>query len=1087
MANREEVLRRAIHTGAFVSNLLLNSNRVPKAIELSKECLILLNSKALQKDQGFVRVFSIWVYTQIFKAYDLICDHVSVIACGRKLLVLLRECGQKEEEAPLSIRLAQLYIFQCQHEKAKDHCMKALCIMKETGKWKGKGECYGNLGPVFLYLGEYVKAKECLQNALKIREEIGDKHGEAADCDNLGAVFLYLGEYVKAEEYLQRALQISKEIGYRQGEARAYGNLGTVFESLSKYAKAKECLQGALQISKEIGDRSGEATAYGNLGNVFSSLGDYVKAEKYIQKALSITKEIGDKNKEGSFSGNLGALFCSIGEYVKSEKYLQEALVIARKFGDKKEEASCCENLGTLFQPLGKYVMAEEYLQNALVINRAIGNKDGEASCYGNLGAVFQFLGRYVKAEEYHLKALHIRKKICNRSGEASSYEHLGSVFHNVGEFVKAEKHHHRALQIRTEIGDRGGQASSYTSLGTVFQSLGVCAKAEECHQKALEINKEIGDKMGEALCYGDLGTLHIFLGKYVKAEEYLQKALQIVTEIGHKAEEATSYGNLGTVFFCIGEHSKAKNYYETALALSYEIGSIELQFGNHLNLTWVNLVLEGDINDAMKSLHLCITKSEEIRGFLRDNDVFKISFLDEHVSPYELLTRLFCGTGKHIEGLHVVELGRARALGDIMSSEYCVEQQISVNPKSWAGIETIMTKESNCDCLYFFYHCDYLFLWIIKPNKAILFRQIDINDFFVNKQTERSVDKVLGGEKFRKFHVLPSQEFCEDRSLFPSQANCLAPNSPQENGPAASRLLEEDEDENQDGPLTFAQCYKMIIAPVADLLDKPEIIIVPYRALYKVPFAALKDEDEKYLSETFRIRIVPSLTILKLIQDSPADYHSQTGALIVGEPRIGDVYDKGRLEKLCPLPAAKEEAEMIGRLLGVQPLLGEHATKQAVLQSIHSVSLIHVAAHGDAERGEIALAPPRCFEGIPQEQDYLLTMAEVSQVRLRAKLVVLSCCHSARGQIRSEGVIGIARAFLGSGARSVLVALWALEDKATEQFMSCFYEHLVRGESASDSLDQTMKWMRANGFSEERQWAPFMLIGDNVTFDFRN
>ena len=1087
MTSREEVLRRSIHTGATVAKLLLKSNRVPKAFQLYKECLILLNSKALEKDQGFVRLLSRFVYTQIFNAYDLICDYESAIACGRKLLVLLRECGQKEEEANLSIKLAQFYRFQCQHEKAKDLYMKALCITKEIGKRRDEGECYENLGSVFLYLGEYVNAEEYLLNALKIREEMGDKYEKAVDCGNLGTVFCYLGEYVKAEEYFQRALQIIKEIGDRHGEANVYGNLGTVFRSLGEYVKAEEYLQRALQISKEIGDRGGEAAAYGNLGTVFESLGEFVKAEKYFQKALSITKEIGDKKKEASCYCNLGVVFRSLGEYVKSEEYLQEALVFAKKIGDEHGEALSCGNLGALFLSLGKYFMAEEYLQKALVINRAIGSKGGEASCYGNLGTVFHRLGKYVKAQEYHLKALHITNEICDRSGEASSYERLGTVFRSVGEFVKAEKHHQRALQIRREIGDRSGQATSYGNLGTVFQSLGVYAKAEECHQKALEINKEIGDKMGEASCYGNLGTLSTSLGKYVKAKEYLQKALQIGKEIGDKHGEATSYGDLGNVFLCVGEYSKAKKYHETALALSYEIGSIELQFKNHLSLTWDNFRLKGDIYDAVQSLHLSITKSEEMRGFLRDNDAFKISFLDKHVSPYELLTSLFCTTGMHSKGLHVVELGRARALGDIMSSQYCVEQQISVDPKSWTGIETIMTKESNCNCLYFSYYCHLLLLWIIKPNKATLFRLIDINDFFVNKQTERSVVKVFGGEKFRKFHVLPSQEHCEDRSLFPSQANCRAPESSQGNDPAACRPVEEDEDENQDEPLTFAQCYKMIIAPVVDLLDKPEIIIVPYRALYKVPFAALKDEDEKYLSETFRIRIVPSLTILKLIQDSPADYHNQTGALIVGEPRIGDVYHKGRLEKLCPLPGAKKEAEMIGRLLGVQPLLGEHATKQAVLQSIHSVSLIHVAAHGDAERGEIALAPPRSFEGIPQEQDYLLTMAEVSQVRLGAKLVVLSCCHSARGQIRSEGIVGIARAFLGSGARSVLVALWALEDKATEQFMSCFYEHLVRGESASDSLDQTMKWMRANGFSEERQWAPFMLIGDNVTFDFRN
>ena len=198
---------------------------------------------------------------------------------------------------------------------------------------------------------------------------------------------------------------------------------------------------------------------------------------------------------------------------------------------------------------------------------------------------------------------------------------------------------------------------------------------------------------------------------------------------------------------------------------------------------------------------------------------------------------------------------------------------------------------------------------------------------------------------------------------------------------------------------------------------------------------------------------MVPSLKTLKLIQDSPTDYHSQTGVLMVGEPKVDQVFYKGQIEKLCPLPAARKEAQMIGRLLGAQPLLAQQATKEAVLNKIHLVALIHFAAHGNAESGEIALAPQLPNSGIPQEDDYLLTMAGISKVRLQAKLVVLSCCHSACGQIRSEGVVGIARAFLGSGARSVLVALWALEDKATEQFMSRFYQHLVRGESASESV----------------------------------
>ena len=132
----------------------------------------------------------------------------------------------------------------------------------------------------------------------------------------------------------------------------------------------------------------------------------------------------------------------------------------------------------------------------------------------------------------------------------------------------------------------------------------------------------------------------------------------------------------------------------------------------------------------------------------------------------------------------------------------------------------------------------------------------------------------------------------------------------------------------------------------------------------------------------------------------------------------------------------------MVGQLVGVPRLVEEKATKQAVLERISSVSLIHFAAHGNAERGEIALSPiptPNSGIAIPPKEAYMLTMADVSRVKVRAKLVVLSCCHSGSGEIRAEGVIGIARAFLGSGARSVLVGLWVIPDLATEKLIGRF------------------------------------------------
>ena len=63
-----------------------------------------------------------------------------------------------------------------------------------------------------------------------------------------------------------------------------------------------------------------------------------------------------------------------------------------------------------------------------------------------------------------------------------------------------------------------------------------------------------------------------------------------------------------------------------------------------------------------------------------------------------------------------------------------------------------------------------------------------------------------------------------------------------------------------------------------------------------------------------------------------------------------------------------------------------------------------------------------KVFQKPPSEEHYLLTAKDVVECTLVAPLVVLSCCHSGRGQISSEGVVGIGRFFLGAGARSVLV-----------------------------------------------------------------
>ncbi len=924
---------------------------------------------------------------------------------------------------------------------------------------------------MFKSVAEYQKAKEYHEKALAIRIKIGHREGEASSYENLGIVFKSLSEYVKAEEYLEKALTISIEIGDRKGEATSYGNLGIVSQAIGEFVKAKEYHGKALAIRTEIGDRAGEAVDYGNLGTVFYSLGEYVQAKIYLEKALAINIETGDREGEATAYGNLGTALQSFGENVgKAKVYLEKALTIRTEIGDRAGEASDYGNLGTVFYSLGEYVQAKIYLDNALAISIAIGYRSGEATSYENLGTVFRSLGEYIKAKEYHEKALAINIDIGNRAGEASFYGNLGNMFQCIGEYDKAKEYFEKALEIRIEIGDREGEASDYGNMGNMFQSTGEYVKAKTYYEKAALIRKDIGDRAGEASCYGNLFQT---LGEYIKAKEYLEKALAIKMKIGDREGDAADYRSLGTLFHSLGEHVMAESYLKKALLISQDIGLADQEFECYHSLTLLKLS-QDQIQEAFHYLLLGINKSEELRGFLKDNDNFKISFSDVHDFPYRSLSAFFCLVEdvNPNNALYVLELARARSLADLMASQYSVKREISAHPRSWVGIENIMKRESNSVCLYISYYDQDVFLWILMSSGVIHFQRRAINENIAGAGLVGSLDDFFD-KSFRSFCMLQKGN-CEDRYLNGSDTKL---NSYPEEEQAALRLVEGDDEESQNPELSVSLCYRILIAPVADLLDKPEIIIVPDRSLNQVPFAALSDEGGKYFSDTFRIRIVPSLSTLKLIQDSPADYHSQIGALKVGDPVVGRVRYMGRVENFKPLPCARKEAEMIGELLGVKPLLGHCATKQAVIERLHSVSLIHFAAHGNAERREIALSPLCSVTGIP--------MSDISQIRLRAKLVVLSCCHSGHGQIRAEGVVGIARAFLGSGARSVLVALWAIEDRATEQLMRRFYEHLVRGESASESLHEAMKWMRGNGFTKVSEWAPFMLIGDDVTFKF--
>ena len=147
-------LLEAIDIGTCVAAFLLRTSRIPKAIEICKEYLMLSNEEAFDQDQELVKEIYKAAYMAMYYGYSVISDEKSMINCGTKLLALLRECGEREKEAGMSLKQAALYQSQNEYEKAKELYMKALSISMEIGDKEKEASSYGRLAKMFASLGE---------------------------------------------------------------------------------------------------------------------------------------------------------------------------------------------------------------------------------------------------------------------------------------------------------------------------------------------------------------------------------------------------------------------------------------------------------------------------------------------------------------------------------------------------------------------------------------------------------------------------------------------------------------------------------------------------------------------------------------------------------------------------------------------------------------------------------------------------------------------------------------------------------------------------------------------------------------------
>ena len=177
-------------------------------------------------------------------------------------------------------------------------------------------------------------------------------------------------------------------------------------------------------------------------------------------------------------------------------------------------------------------------------------------------------------------------------------------------------------------------------------------------------------------------------------------------------------------------------------------------------------------------------------------------------------------------------------------------------------------------------------------------------------------------------------------------------------------------------------------------------------------------------------------------------------------------------------LPAAAAELAAVQRLRpGARVLSGEGLVMQAIEAALASNDCLHVATHAERESDEADTSRLESV-GLLLSNGERLSAPRVAALAPRSPLVVLAACATADGRfVDAEGLQGLARAFLESGTRNLLVTLWPVTDAAAAAFAEPYHEALLAGHSPSEAARLARVTLATLGFAAADR-AAFRAVG---------
>jgi CHAT domain-containing protein len=294
--------------------------------------------------------------------------------------------------------------------------------------------------------------------------------------------------------------------------------------------------------------------------------------------------------------------------------------------------------------------------------------------------------------------------------------------------------------------------------------------------------------------------------------------------------------------------------------------------------------------------------------------------------------------------------------------------------------------------------------------------------------------------------------------------------------------------DDRAKGERLARELYDLLIRPVRDQINPSiELCLIPSRALFDLPFAALISPEGKPLISDFQILFAPSANVLiKSSETAGKRAAFRESLLAVGNPS----FDHEAHEELLSLENAEVEAIDVAKMYpGSKVLLRDEATKSAFLSAVDNASVIHFAGHYVAYPGAPMASYMLFAHSGNTEQDEELTGRDLGDLSFaKTKLMVLAACDTGvESYVNGEGMIGMSRSMLAAQVPLVVASQWSVDSAATSDLMTRFHSFRTAGRATTtEALRQAQLSLLSDPsgkYSSPYYWAAFAAYGGHSSF----